>query len=77
MVFCKTNECDAVRGFLRTDDNRARSLVTIAVQRRAVDPSILKLIVATIAGLLGLNISRKHCRVRKSTVYLHKSSQFQ
>ena len=25
--------------FLRTGDNRARSLVTIAVQRRAVDPS--------------------------------------
>ena len=40
MVFCNTNECDADHGFLRTDDNRPRSLVTIAVHRRAVDPSI-------------------------------------
>ena len=40
MVFCNTNEGDADRGFLRTDDNRARSLVTIAMQRRAVDSPI-------------------------------------
>ena len=40
MVFCNTNECDANQGFLRNDDNRARSLVTLAVHRRAVDPSI-------------------------------------
>ena len=37
MVFCNTNECDADRGYLRTDDNRVCSLVTIAVQRQAVD----------------------------------------
>ena len=41
MVFCNTSECDADRRFLRADSNRARSLVTIAVQRRAVDPSIV------------------------------------
>ena len=40
MVFCNTNEYDADQGFLRADDNRVRSLVTIAVQRHAVDPSI-------------------------------------
>ena len=28
--------------FLRTDDNRARSFVTIGVQRRAMDPAIVK-----------------------------------
>ena len=39
-MFCYTNECDADKGFLRTDDNRARSLVTIAVQRCDVGPSI-------------------------------------
>ena len=47
MVFCNTNECEADRGFLPTDDNRARSLVTIAVQRRAVDPSIGKAVQQT------------------------------
>ena len=40
-MFCNTSECDADRGFLRTDDDQAHSLVTIAVQRRAVDPSIV------------------------------------
>ena len=36
MVFCNTNECDADQDFLRAYPNRACSLVTIAVQRRAV-----------------------------------------
>ena len=42
MVFCNTNEWDAEHGFLRTDDTRARSFVTVAVglHRQAVDPSI-------------------------------------
>ena len=40
MLFCNTNECNAYRGFLRTDDNRSRSLATIAVQRQTVGPSI-------------------------------------
>ena len=40
MVFCNTNECDVDRGFLRTDDNRPRSLVPIAVQRQAEDSTI-------------------------------------
>ena len=41
MVFFKANECDAGRGFLWADSNRARSLVTIAMKRRAVNPSIV------------------------------------
>ena len=40
MVFCDTMNATPIKVFLRTDDNRARSLVTIAVRRRAVDPSI-------------------------------------
>ena len=41
MVSCNTNECDANDGLLWADSNRAHSLVIIAVQRRAVDPSIM------------------------------------
>ena len=39
-MFCNTNECDADQGFLPADSNRASSLITIAVQRQAVDSSI-------------------------------------
>ena len=43
-MFCYTNECDADRVFLRADSNRARLFITIVVQRRAVDPSIVSYI---------------------------------
>ena len=39
-VFYNTNECDVDRGILQADSNRARSLVSIAVQHGAVDLSI-------------------------------------
>ena len=43
VLFCNTTYCDADRGCLRTDDNCARSLDIRAVQRRAEDPSIMKM----------------------------------
>ena len=45
MVFCNTRRCPR---YLTDDDKLACSLVTIAVQRRAADPSIAYSIMLTI-----------------------------